>query len=577
VLRWRRRKGDRALAGHYLNLAFPYFMVCLFSAGIRVNNGSQIFFWGQCALVTWALWSLRSRRFGLLVSLAALAVVIGLGFVGEFGINFAQRGIQNFDAQWMARLFGQRTDPLQSMTSMGRIGKLKLSAKIVIWLEPKTAGEAPDYLREASYRNYSAHNQTWYAGGTLNDFENVLPEADTTSWILVPGKTGTAAVNIACYLNGRTRDGDHEGVLPLPSGCRRLENLPAVSSVIALQKNRTGAVLATGFGLMIFDARFGPGATLDAPPDLVSTNQFDLAVPAIESNALAQTIAEMKLSAGDDERTKLRAVENFFFDKFTYSIWQGADKRPTADATPLTRFLLTSRSGHCEYFATATVLLLRQLGIPARYAVGYAVHETRGSGFVVRERDAHAWCLAWNAATKSWEDFDTTPPSWVAIESRRTAFWEWLSDCKSWLGFQFEKFRWRQAHVQQYVFWALVPVMAVLLYYILFRHRKKRRDAKAKKANTAPVFWPGLDSEFYRLETQLAARGILRQPSEPLADWLERALMEPALAELRVPVRQLLQLHYRHRFDPHGLNPDERALLKQETKNCLHSMSRPKL
>jgi transglutaminase-like putative cysteine protease len=46
--------------------------------------------------------------------------------------------------------------------------------------------------------------------------------------------------------------------------------------------------------------------------------------------------------------------------------------------TPLARFLLRTRSGHCEYFATATVLLLRQLGIPARYAVGYAVHEASG-------------------------------------------------------------------------------------------------------------------------------------------------------------------------------------------------------
>ena len=62
----------------------------------------------------------------------------------------------------------------------------------------------------------------------------------------------------------------------------------------------------------------------------------------------------------------------------------------------MSRFLLRTRSGHCEYFATATVLLLRQLGIPARYAVGYAVHEATGRKYVVRQRDAHAWCLVWN-------------------------------------------------------------------------------------------------------------------------------------------------------------------------------------
>ena len=72
----------------------------------------------------------------------------------------------------------------------------------------------------------------------------------------------------------------------------------------------------------------------------------------------------MKISGVDDERTKLLAVEKFFAGKFTYSTWQGTDKLPPTNTTPLTRFLLTSRSGHCEYFATATVLLLRELEFP---------------------------------------------------------------------------------------------------------------------------------------------------------------------------------------------------------------------
>lgn len=573
VLRWRRRKGDRAFAGHYLDIAFPYFMVCLFSAGIHTNNGSQIFFWGVGALVIWALWSLRSRRFGIYVSLAALVAVIGLGFVGEFGINQAQRAIQNFNAQWMARLFGQRNDPLKSTTSMGQIGRLKLSAKIVIWLQPSHAGQVPTYLREASYRNYGARNRTWYAGGTQNDFDSVPPEPDHTTWILTSNQTADAAINIACYLSGRSSDGDPQGVLPLPSGCRRLENLPAFSSVIALQKNRTGAVLATGSRLQIFDARFGPGATLDAPPDFNPTNFLDLKVATNDLPALEQVISEMKIAATDKDEAKRLAIGKFFRTQFTYSVWQGADKRATTNVTPLTRFLLTSRSGHCEYFATATVLLLRKLGVPARYAVGYYVHETRGSGFVVRERDAHAWCLAWNGRTKTWEDFDTTPPAWVEIEGERTSFWEWLSDLKSWLGFQFEKFRWRQAHLQQYILWMLVPVMVVLLYFIIFRRRRKPRRPGQTEKSGEHFSWPGLDSEFYLLERKLAARGVPRQPGEPLEGWLARALADPALADLRKPLQELLGLHYRHRFDPHGLSGKEREALKREAKNCLDTLA----
>src|SRR6266851_4629986 len=82
----------------------------------------------------------------------------------------------------------------------------------------------------------------------------------------------------------------------------------------------------------------------------------------------------------------LRAIHGFFQNKFTYSTWQERDRLTSTNETPLARFLLRSRSGHCEYFATATVLLLRQLHIPARYAVGYAVHEHSGQKYVVRQR-----------------------------------------------------------------------------------------------------------------------------------------------------------------------------------------------
>ena len=502
--------------------------------------------------------------------MAVVVAVIALGFLGQFGINQAERMVQNFNAQWMARFFGPKIDAAQSITAIGQIGKLKLSARIVIRLEPQKVGVVPAYLREASYRTYSARGQTWYAGGSLNDFNNVPPQPDNTSWVLLPGKVGNASVNITCYLNGRSPDGDREGVLPLPSGCCRLENLPAFTSVIALQTNKTGAVLATGSGLMIFDARYGPGATIDSLPDFNPTN-LDLALPPIETNALAQVIAEMNITGTNDAEKRL-AVETFFASKFTYSTWLDLDKR-AATASPLTRFLLNKRSGHCEYFATATVLLLRQLGIPARYAVGYSVHEVSGTGFVVRERDAHAWCLAWNREKKIWEDFDTTPASWVAMEGGHSSLADWISDARSWLVFQFEKLRWRQAHLRQYILWTLVPVMAVLVYYIIFQRRTKSLSSKKFAAAEASVVWPGHDSAFYRLEKKLAARDLPRQPNEPLSDWLERALNEPAFARLREPLQELLQLHYRYRFDPNGLNDREKKSLVQKVDAVLATLS----
>src|SRR5262249_15275943 len=153
-------------------------------------------------------------------------------------------------------------------------------------------------LREASYRFYKPRESSWFAGNKGSeyaDYELLQPETNNTTWVLVPHKTDVASVKIACYLDDRSQQGDPQGVLPLPSGCSRLENLPNLSVVVALQKSPNGVVLATGDGLMVFDARFGPGATLDGPPDLDSTNQQDLAVPGDELPAVQKVLAGLNL------------------------------------------------------------------------------------------------------------------------------------------------------------------------------------------------------------------------------------------------------------------------------------------
>ncbi|MFH1445984.1 MAG: transglutaminase-like domain-containing protein, partial [Chloroflexota bacterium] len=60
---------------------------------------------------------------------------------------------------------------------------------------------------------------------------------------------------------------------------------------------------------------------------------------------------------------------------------------------PLESFLFTYKSGFCNYYASAEVLMLRSLGIPARFAVGYAQGEFNKSEglYTVRQKDSHAW------------------------------------------------------------------------------------------------------------------------------------------------------------------------------------------
>lgn len=73
------------------------------------------------------------------------------------------------------------------------------------------------------------------------------------------------------------------------------------------------------------------------------------------------------------------------------------DQLPVAppDRDPIEWALFEQKQGFCNYYASAEVLMLRSLGIPARLAVGYAQGEREIVGdhstYVVRRRDAHAW------------------------------------------------------------------------------------------------------------------------------------------------------------------------------------------
>lgn len=66
---------------------------------------------------------------------------------------------------------------------------------------------------------------------------------------------------------------------------------------------------------------------------------------------------------------------------------------PSDTVDPLDHFLFELKKGYCNYYASAEVVMLRSLGIPARLAVGYAQGEAnlQNSLYVVRERDLHAW------------------------------------------------------------------------------------------------------------------------------------------------------------------------------------------
>ena len=107
---------------------------------------------------------------------------------------------------------------------------------------------------------------------------------------------------------------------------------------------------------------------------------------------------------------KARALESFLKTDFNYKL----DLKPTTD-DPLADFLFNTREGHCEYFATAMVIMLRTLDIPARIVNGFQMGEYNALNdlYTVRESDAHSWVEAYFPHTDSWIEFDPTPSAGI--------------------------------------------------------------------------------------------------------------------------------------------------------------------
>lgn len=68
-----------------------------------------------------------------------------------------------------------------------------------------------------------------------------------------------------------------------------------------------------------------------------------------------------------------------------------AEEMPLSEDDFAMWFLQEADTGYCVHYASATVVLLRAAGIPARYVSGYLVNARAGQNTQVRLRQAHAW------------------------------------------------------------------------------------------------------------------------------------------------------------------------------------------
>ena len=329
-------------------------------------------------------------------------------------------------------------------------------------------------------------------------------------------------------------------------------------------------------------------------------------LPAV---AAASAAALADLPAADDAATA-RRLTAYLRDsgRFAYSLDLSVED-PTVDAVE--DFLANKRRGHCEYFATALALMLRDRGVPSRIVTGFkgGEYDAGGGRLVVEQRHAHAWVEAYVGGR--WETFDATPAAaraesvegagprfrlladlawrvegaWndyvvrMNLDRQRSTFlgpfrqaWEGLRGAVGGLA------GWEGAKPVRFDGAAGAVVAAGLLGLVaagwavrglLGRTWRRRRDRRARAGAVA----------FWRRFAELAARrGVTRAPSETPAEFAPRvaaALADVLTDRLAGLPGDLAADLYAVRFGETPLSADRTADLTDRLDRLEVRLSRP--
>ena len=290
---------------------------------------------------------------------------------------------------------------------------------------------------------------------------------------------------------------------------------------------------------------FDPTRVEQPPPD-----EGDLELPPAADRL--RDLAQRATGGTTNRLAAALAIEQYMQQNFRYALRSNAPVRED----PVEWFLFKSREGHCEFFASSMVLLLRTVGIPARLQAGYAGGEPDGEGgYNVRDSHAHAWVVAY--VQRQWRVFDPTPPegrpgileageaqslraAWDRLETQwdRWVLTFSLSDQVSMVQGAVEA----ASRSLPILARAIPAAVLVLALVVLIRLRRKRQPKTTEIAKDAPRITRALQ----RVVAGAARRGVPVGPGTTAREFVRLASAAfPAAAE---PLDWLVAEHERCRY-----------------------------
>lgn len=117
-------------------------------------------------------------------------------------------------------------------------------------------------------------------------------------------------------------------------------------------------------------------------------------------------IASRWAGDGTPFRQVLALQEHFRDGSFAYTL--DVDPIAADDSEAILNFLMVTKAGFCQQFATAMAVMARELGFPSRVAVGFRSADSELDTYLVNSRGAHAWVEVFFPGY-GWLPFEPTP------------------------------------------------------------------------------------------------------------------------------------------------------------------------
>jgi transglutaminase-like putative cysteine protease len=412
-------------------------------------------------------------------------------------------------ARIIARWQASRTGFTDSM-ALGSLGGMLQSNDVVM----RVRGPAPPLVRGVVLVDYTA--------GQWNAMREMPPREIV--------ETAAAPDDPTQYVEIEHASDPRRYFLPL--GARDV----IISSRVAQRDVTQVFQPSAGFAAKrVWFARDGEGPPPQAPGPEDLTSPFSLG-PTLQATLASWGVHDQP------PRERIEMIAERLRSDFTYSL----DFDRSTGRDPIIDFLTENRQGHCEYFASAMVLLARAARVPARVVAGYRVQEVSPFGYhIVRERDAHSWAEVW--IDDRWQTIDPTPgapfedparaqtPTLSALFDALSTAWEVVDD---WLG--------RRTPFELSLM--LIGLFAALILY------RTLRAVRAPKRALGGVVDPPLPA-FVELARALERRGLRRDPSLTLRRLAERVatageVPEPARGPATAAIRSYEALRYGRKGDP---------------------------